>query len=139
MQHQRWCRLGKEVQDVQVRYLAWLEHQLNVLKRTDISEYAGAEQMFEFRKTSPLFVGLSFATISSIGPNGSVIHYHPKKESSLIINNKEVYLLDSGCQYLYTAAVIFIETEPRTPRGLCIMERPRPTRRRCSRGCFWAT
>ncbi len=82
-----------------MRYLAWLEQQLNVLKRTDITEYSGAEQMLEFRKTLPLFVGLSFGTISSIGPNGSVIHYHPKKESSLTINNKEVYLLDSGCQF----------------------------------------
>ena len=82
-----------------MRYLAWLDKQLNVLHRTDITEFTGAEQMLEFRKTLPLFVGLSFGTISSIGPNGSVIHYHPHKETSKPITNTEVYLLDSGCQF----------------------------------------
>lgn len=84
-----------------VRYLGWLEHQLNVLNRTDISEFDGAKQVWEFRKTLNNFQDLSFDVISSIGPNGSVIHYHPHAESSLKISNKEVYLLDSGCQYLY--------------------------------------
>ncbi len=60
-----------------------------------------AEKVYEFRKTQDKFMGLSFDTISSIGPNGSVIHYKPEKEGSLIVNNKEMYLLDSGCQYLF--------------------------------------
>ncbi len=86
-----------------VKYLAWLDHQLNVEKRTDINEYMGTEKVLEFRKTQPLFMGLSFDTISSIGRNGSVIHYSPEKEGSLAINNKEVYLLDSGSQFLYVS------------------------------------
>ena len=45
-------------------------------------------------------MGNSFATISSIGPNGAVIHYEPEKDTALKMNNKEVYLLDSGGQYL---------------------------------------
>jgi len=83
-----------------VKYLAWLEHQLNVLNRTDLDEYMAAEKMFECRKEQDLFMGLSFNTISSIGPNGSIIHYKPKKGDSAIVNNKEIYLLDSGVQYL---------------------------------------
>ena len=83
-----------------VKFLAWLDHQLNVLNRTDITEYTAAEKMLEFRKPLDKFMGLSFDTISSIGPNGSVIHYKPEKEGCLIVNNKEIYLLDSGCQYL---------------------------------------
>jgi len=83
-----------------VKYLAWLEHQLNVLNRTDLDEYMGAEKMLECRKDQDMFMGLSFNTISSIGPNGSIIHYKAEKDSSAIINNKEIYLLDSGVQYL---------------------------------------
>ena len=44
--------------------------------------------------------GPSFDTISSIGPNGAVIHYKPEKDTALKLNNNEVYLLDSGGQYL---------------------------------------
>lgn len=42
---------------------------------------------------------MSFETISSIGPNGAVIHYAPTKEIALKLNNDEIYLLDSGGQY----------------------------------------
>eukprot|EP00826_Nyctotherus_ovalis_P010870 TRINITY_DN1283_c0_g3_i2.p1 TRINITY_DN1283_c0_g3~~TRINITY_DN1283_c0_g3_i2.p1 ORF type:complete len:285 (-),score=101.97 TRINITY_DN1283_c0_g3_i2:716-1570(-) len=87
-----------------VKYLAWLEHQLNVLNRTDLSEYEGAEQVLRFRQAQHLCMGLSFATISSIGPNASVVHYEPEKDKCAIINNKEVYLLDSGAHYLYCAS-----------------------------------
>jgi Xaa-Pro aminopeptidase len=41
-------------------------------------------------------MGLSFDTISSIGPNGAIIHYKPEKDSALTIDNKQMYLLDSG-------------------------------------------
>lgn len=42
---------------------------------------------------------MSFGAISSIGPNGAIIHYEAEKETAAIINNKEMYLLDSGGQY----------------------------------------
>ena len=45
-------------------------------------------------------MGLSFDAISSIGDNGAVIHYKPEKETAKIINNTEIYLLDSGAHYL---------------------------------------
>lgn len=49
------------------------------------------------------YVGLSFETISSVGPNGAIIHYNPSKEGSeqdLQITNNAIYLCDSGGQYL---------------------------------------
>jgi Xaa-Pro aminopeptidase len=45
-------------------------------------------------------MGLSFPTINGVGPNGSVIHYHPKPETNREITDKEIYLCDSGAQYL---------------------------------------
>jgi Xaa-Pro aminopeptidase len=46
------------------------------------------------------FVGLSFDTISSTGPNGAIIHYKPEKPSAARINADLVYLCDSGGQYI---------------------------------------
>lgn len=45
-------------------------------------------------------MGLSFTTISSSGPNGSVIHYHPREETNRQITTNEIYLCDSGAQFL---------------------------------------
>lgn len=49
----------------------------------------------------PRFQGLSFATISSSGPNGAIIHYHPEPETNRPITLDEMYLCDSGAQFLY--------------------------------------
>uniref|UniRef100_A0A8B9GV87 X-prolyl aminopeptidase (aminopeptidase P) 1, soluble n=1 Tax=Astyanax mexicanus TaxID=7994 RepID=A0A8B9GV87_ASTMX len=46
------------------------------------------------------FVGLSFPTISSVGPNGSIIHYRPLPETNRNLSLTEVYLIDSGAQFL---------------------------------------
>ena len=46
------------------------------------------------------FRGPSFDTISSIGPNGAVIHYKPDEGTCQPLSNREIYLLDSGGQYL---------------------------------------
>ena len=39
---------------------------------------------------------MSFGTISSIGANGAVIHYVPTETNASLLNDKEIYLLDSG-------------------------------------------
>jgi len=83
-----------------VSYLAWLEHQLNHEKKTDIDEYNGALHLLELRKKQKWNKGQSFTTISSAGKNAAIVHYHPEKGKSAIINNGEIYLLDSGGQYL---------------------------------------
>lgn len=44
--------------------------------------------------------GLSFETISSSGSNGAIIHYAPSNLTDKEITTDDVYLLDSGGQYL---------------------------------------
>lgn len=44
------------------------------------------------------FRGLSFPTISSVGPNGAVIHYSPKAETCAELDPDKIYLFDSGAQ-----------------------------------------
>lgn len=45
-------------------------------------------------------MSLSFPTISSSGPNGAIIHYQPKIKTARPLSVDELYLCDSGGQYL---------------------------------------
>jgi Xaa-Pro aminopeptidase len=83
-----------------VKYFAWLENELCVKNNTELTEFAAAEKLEEFRSKLPKFMGLSFETISSTGPNGAIIHYSPTKEQCSIIDKDQFYLCDSGGQYL---------------------------------------
>lgn len=47
-----------------------------------------------------LFVGLSFPTISSSGAHAAIIHYTPSPTTDARITDKEIYLCDSGAQFL---------------------------------------
>ena len=42
---------------------------------------------------------MSFPTISATGANGSIIHYNPQSKSS-ILKKSQLYLCDSGAQYI---------------------------------------
>lgn len=80
-------------------YLAWLENEL-IVKKTTLDEVDAADKLEQIRSKHDLFVGLSFDTISSTGPNGAVIHYKPEKGSCSVIDPNAIYLCDSGAQYL---------------------------------------
>ncbi len=82
-----------------VKYFAFLEKELRNPDHT-LDEYNGARKVEEFRTYGELYQGPSFDSISSIGANGAIIHYKPDKETALKLNNNEIYLLDSGGQYL---------------------------------------
>ena len=77
-------------------YFAWLEKEIPSGAVTEIS---GSDRLAQFRGEMENFVGLSFDTISSIGPNGAIIHYKPTPETSRTLTTEEVYLVDSGGQY----------------------------------------
>ncbi|KAF8309007.1 Creatinase/aminopeptidase [Clavulina sp. PMI_390] len=80
-----------------VRYFAWLEEQL--AQGVELNEYDAALKLEEYRSKLDLFMGLSFPTISSTGPNGAIIHYGPLAKGSAIIQRDEMYLCDSGAQF----------------------------------------
>lgn len=97
----------KGLRDCQVRdgaalvaYFAWLENSLLNEGRTDLNEYEGALKSKEFREKGDLFMGESFDAISSSGSNADIIHYKPDEKNSSIIKKENIYLLDSGGQYL---------------------------------------
>ncbi len=81
-----------------IEYFAWLEDQL-VNQDVTLDEVAGANKLEEIRSRGEHFVGLSFDTISSTGPNAAVIHYKPEPGNCSVIDPKAIYLCDSGAQY----------------------------------------
>ncbi|KAL7415087.1 Creatinase/aminopeptidase [Mrakia frigida] len=81
-----------------VKYFAWLEEVLE--GGGVINEFKAATKLEEFRKENALFQGLSFETISSTGANAAIIHYSPSSTNSAIIRKDQIYLCDSGAQYL---------------------------------------
>ncbi|KAI0777354.1 Creatinase/aminopeptidase [Trametes elegans] len=81
-----------------VRYFAWLEEQLNEGKA--LSESQVADQLEKYRSEQDLFKGLSFPTISATGPNGAIIHYDPDPNDCATVKQEQIYLCDSGAQFL---------------------------------------
>ncbi|EIM81949.1 Creatinase/aminopeptidase [Stereum hirsutum FP-91666 SS1] len=83
-----------------VRYFAWLEERLSSKEAGEINEFDAAGVLEKFRSELDLFKGLSFPTISSTGPNGAIIHYSPEPHGSAIVKKDQIYLCDSGAQFL---------------------------------------
>lgn len=79
--------------------LSWLEDQL-LNKKSIVNEYEAVKKIYSVRSRFPNFKGHANAAISSSGRNTSVIHYAPTKEINWLINPDDIYLLDSGAQYL---------------------------------------
>ena len=80
------------------KFLFWLDEIIK--KNKKVSEIITSKKLFEFRKKNKLFRGLSFETISSFGSNGSIIHYRVSTKTNKILKKNNLYLYDSGAQYL---------------------------------------
>ena len=83
-------------------HFAWLENQLSSGKEVcdSLDEVTVSDHLEARRKREEHFVGLSFETISSSGPNGAIIHYAPRRGACRAVTADELYLCDSGAQYL---------------------------------------
>jgi len=80
------------------KFILWLK---NSYKTKKITEISAQKKLLEFRKKNKSFYSLSFPTISGSGPNGAIIHYKVDKKSNRLLKKGDVYLVDSGGQYLY--------------------------------------
>jgi Xaa-Pro aminopeptidase len=65
-----------------------------------LTEISAAAALLEFRSQVALFRGESFPAISGAGENGAIIHYRVSEDTNRRLNANEVYLIDSGAQYL---------------------------------------
>jgi Xaa-Pro aminopeptidase len=80
------------------KFIFWLKDNFKTKKITEIS---AQEKLLKFRKKNKSFHSLSFPTISGSGPNGAIIHYKANKKSNRLLKKGDVYLVDSGGQYLF--------------------------------------
>jgi Xaa-Pro aminopeptidase len=80
------------------KFILWLKNNFKTKKITEIS---AQQKLLQFRKRNKFFYSLSFPTISGTGPNGAIIHYKANKKSNRLLKKGDVYLVDSGGQYLY--------------------------------------
>ena len=64
------------------------------------TEISAAAQLLACRQEVKDFRGESFPAISGAGPNGAIIHYRVTEATNRPIQPNEVYLIDSGAQYL---------------------------------------
>jgi Xaa-Pro aminopeptidase len=80
-----------------VRFFTWLEQHV---RTNHASEIEAACQLADFRDEGENFQGLSFETISAFAEHGAVVHYRPDEEGHRLIDGSNLYLVDSGAQYL---------------------------------------
>ena len=79
-----------------IKFMHWLYHNW----QEGIDEIQAQTKLEHFRQQQQNYIGPSFETISGFAGNGAIIHYRATYETSKIINDRALYLLDSGGQYL---------------------------------------
>ncbi|MED6197168.1 actin patch protein [Stylosanthes scabra] len=102
-----------------VQYLVWLDKKMQEIygasgyflegnstkkekgsESLKLTEVTASDKLEGFRASKEHFRGLSFPTISSVGPNAAIIHYSPQAETCAELDPDKIYLCDSGAQYL---------------------------------------
>ncbi|MDX1401521.1 MAG: aminopeptidase family protein P, partial [Kiloniellales bacterium] len=80
------------------RFLCWLDHE--VTRGRQLTELDLVGKLQEFRQAGSNFRDLSFETIAGSGPNGAIVHYRVTEETNRELSPGDLFLLDSGAQYL---------------------------------------
>jgi len=81
-----------------VRFLAWLDRAIAAGETVD--EIGAATALEAQRAGSQALKEISFDTISGSGPNGAIVHYRVTEATNRVLKPGELFLLDSGAQYL---------------------------------------
>jgi Xaa-Pro aminopeptidase len=79
-----------------VRFLAWLDAQ----PPGEIDEIEAVRRLEGFRRATNQLREISFDTISGSGPNGAIVHYRVNAATNRKLRAGELFLIDSGAQYL---------------------------------------
>ncbi|XP_068812588.1 xaa-Pro aminopeptidase 2 isoform X3 [Struthio camelus] len=80
-----------------IQYLLWLE---KMVPQGLVDEFSGARRVDALRWAQKHSRGPSFESISASGLNAALAHYSPSNMSSRKLSVDEVYLSDTGGQYL---------------------------------------
>ena len=77
--------------------LAWLDAEA---PKGKLDEIGASEKLEEFRKATGSLSDLSFDSISAASEHAAIPHYHVTEQSNAPILPGQLYLIDSGGQYL---------------------------------------
>jgi len=80
-----------------VEFMHWLSEQP---LKSETTELTCVDKLLEFRKRREIFKDLSFDTIAGFGSHGAIIHYRADESSDIPLMRDNLFLLDSGAQYL---------------------------------------
>ncbi len=79
------------------KFLFWIKN----VNQKKITEVDAQNKLEKFRRMNKNYLYPSFDTIAGSGKNGAIVHYRAYKNNCKIINNKDIFLCDSGGQYKY--------------------------------------
>ena len=79
------------------RFLCWLEKEA---PKGGLTELDAAAKLKAFREATGELKDLSFETIPASGPHAAIPHYHATEESNRKLGLNEIFLVDSGAQYI---------------------------------------
>ena len=80
-----------------VEFLAWFDAEA---PKGGLTEISAAQALEGFRRATNALQDISFDTISGAGPNGAIVHYRVTEGTNRAIRPGELYLVDSGGQYI---------------------------------------
>jgi Xaa-Pro aminopeptidase len=80
-----------------VNFLTWFDAEAPTGGLTEID---AARALEGFRRETGALLDISFDTISGAGPHGAIVHYRVTEETNRGISPGELYLVDSGGQYI---------------------------------------
>lgn len=79
------------------RFFHWLQEEA---PKGTVTELDADAKLLSFRQESNLFREESFPAITGAGPNGAIIHYRSTPKTNRPLRMGELFLVDSGGQYL---------------------------------------
>jgi Xaa-Pro aminopeptidase len=79
------------------RFLAWLDREAPSGR---VDEIAASKRLETTRAETQALKEISFDTISGSGPHGAIVHYRVNTSTNRALKAGELYLVDSGAQYL---------------------------------------
>ncbi len=79
------------------KFIYWIK---NKVKNSTITELDAIRYLDNKRKKNEKFFSLSFPTIAGTGSNGAIVHYRANEKTNKTIKTSDLFLVDSGAQYL---------------------------------------
>ena len=79
------------------KFMYWLK---NNVGKIEITEISASEKLEGFRREQDKFIEPSFSTIAAYKEHAAIIHYSASEESNYKLEAKNLFLVDSGGQYL---------------------------------------